>query len=105
VDVVRTCDIPIDELVGTATALIAKLEGNEDKNTLTYGGCTLKLHRVHLAMLAHAESCGGESSTRYTAAAIYACIVRDQDDPQTLDMLHELGKTWVSHLLFICKYQ
>ncbi|KAF8885588.1 hypothetical protein BD779DRAFT_1532590 [Infundibulicybe gibba] len=102
VEDLRSGDAPLSALVGAATTLIDIIAANEEKNTLEFGGSTLKLDAVLRAMLDHAEGCGGKDGKRYTASAISLCAV--QDDPnheKTLVMLHDLGKTWVSHLLFI----
>ncbi|KAF8342439.1 hypothetical protein F5887DRAFT_357699 [Amanita rubescens] len=53
-------------------------------------------------MLAHAESCGGENGKRYTATAICACVHEKRwNSPETLQALHGLALTWVTHLLFV----
>ena len=98
----KTGPIPLSSLVENATNLINKLADNNQKNNYTYGGSTLQLHAVLREMLRHAGDCGGEYGRRYAASAICACAIGD--DPDTPQMLHDLAETWLSHLLFICKY-
>jgi hypothetical protein len=101
---IKTGPTALETLVENATFLIYKLAENEEKDVYQYGGSTVKLHAVLRAMLVHADGCGGEQATRYTAAAIWGCVVNDDvQSADTLQMLHDLAETWVSHLLFICK--
>ena len=105
VDNIKTGQTALDALVKAANTLVDELASNEEKNTYKYGGSTLKLHPVLRAMLVHADGCGGKQGTRYTAAAILGCVVNDNSESaDTLQMLHDLAVTWISHLLFICKY-
>jgi hypothetical protein len=77
-----------------ATFLIDKLAANEEKDTYQ-GGSTVQLHAVLRAMLVHADGCSGKQGTRYTAAAIWACVVQDDtESADTLQMLHDLAETW-----------
>jgi hypothetical protein len=91
-------------LVETATALIDMISNNEHRNTFEYNSSMLKLHTILSVMLHHTEGCGGIDSKCYTASSICLCAIQnDLDNEQTLQMLHDLAKTWVSHLLFVCK--
>ncbi|KIJ91979.1 hypothetical protein K443DRAFT_126075 [Laccaria amethystina LaAM-08-1] len=64
---------------------------------------TVNLHAVMSAMLTCAEECGGESGKRYVASAITSCGCKGDDN--TIELLAALGTTWLTHLLFICKFQ
>ncbi|KAF5378070.1 hypothetical protein D9615_007499 [Tricholomella constricta] len=102
VDDLKTGPRSLQSLVETATALIDTFAANEQENTFDYNGSKLQLHDVLRAMLYHAEGCGGQGGNRYTASAICLCAVHDDpDNEKTLQMLRDLAKTWVSHLLFI----
>jgi len=106
VEDLKTGPTPLQSLVETATALIDMLAANEQKNIFEYNGSKLNLDAILRAMLHHAEGCGGETGERYTASAICRCAIRDDpENEQTLQMLHDLAKTWVSRLLLICKCQ
>jgi hypothetical protein len=106
IDDLKKGPTPLPTLVGTATKLINILAADEKNNNYKYGGSTVKLHAVLLAMLDHAENCGGEDGKRYTAAAICLCAVLDDpENKMTLQMLRDLSEFWISHLLFICKYE
>jgi hypothetical protein len=95
-----------DALVELATTLIANLAANDEHNNFRFSNSTLELHGVLREMLAHAQDCGGAAGRRYTAAAICSCAVGDDPTSEgTLEMLADLARTWVSHLLFICKWE
>jgi len=94
----------LEILLKMANALIDELARNEEKDVYIYGGSTLNLHLVLLAMLFHADGCGGEHGTRYVTAAVLACVINDDaESGDTLQMLRDLALTWVSHLLFVFK--
>ncbi|EDR06274.1 uncharacterized protein LACBIDRAFT_328943 [Laccaria bicolor S238N-H82] len=64
---------------------------------------TVNLHAVMSAMLTCVEECGGESGKRYVASAIISCGRKGDDN--TIELLAALGTTWLTHLLFIYKFQ
>lgn len=91
---IKTGPTALETLVEHATFLIDKLAANEEKDTYQ-GGSTVQLHAVLRAMLVHADGCSGKQGTRYTAAAIWACVVQDDtESADTLQMLHDLAETW-----------
>ncbi|KAM6494482.1 hypothetical protein JOM56_010843 [Amanita muscaria] len=96
--------LPLHELVLHAECFIDELGSEQGKDEIEYRGETFQAHGVLRAMLEHAEGCGsgGEYGKRYTATAICACVQDKQDGEETLDALHDLAATWVSHFLFVC---
>jgi hypothetical protein len=97
---------PLSHLVEQAEKLIATLASHKTYNQLPYGDREIKakieLHLILESMLHYAHDCGGEGGKRYTAAAICVCCREDGD--QTLGFLQDLVATWLSHLLFVCKW-
>jgi hypothetical protein len=95
---------PLADIVNRAEDLIAKLASHEEFDRLPYGSPDnqLKLSRALTAMLHYAEDCGGQGGKWYTGSAICAC--RCDEKEATLRGLQSLGTTWVSHLLFVCKW-
>ena len=65
---------------------------------------TVNLHAVMSAMLTCVEECGGKNGKRYVASAIVSCG-RKGDSDNMIELLAALGTTWLTHLLFICKFQ
>jgi hypothetical protein len=63
---------------------------------------SVNLHAVMSAMLTCAEECGGERGKRYVASAITSCGRKSDGD--VMELLAALGTTWLTHLLFICKF-
>ena len=96
----------LSHLVEQAEKLIATLASHKTYNQLPYGDreikAKIKLHLILESMLHYAHDCGGEGGKRYTAAAICVCCREDGD--QTLGFLQDLAATWLSHLLFVCKW-
>ncbi|KIL66743.1 hypothetical protein M378DRAFT_160219 [Amanita muscaria Koide BX008] len=95
--------LPLHELVSHAECFIDELGSEQGKDEIGYRGEKFQAHGVLRAMHEHAEGCGGEYGKRYTATAICACVKDKQDGEETLDALHDLAATWVSHFLFIFK--
>jgi len=97
---------PLSHLVEQAERLIATLASHKTYNQLPYGDreikAKIKLHLILESMLHYAHDCGGEGGKRYTAAAICVCCREDGD--RTLGFLQDLAGTWLSHLLFVCKW-
>ena len=99
-------NLNLADLVKKAEEMIKKFSADE-RNIFTYQKddkkATVNLHEVMSAMLACAEECGGESGKRYVALAITLC--GDKGDDNVVGLLVALGTTWLTHLLFICKFQ
>jgi hypothetical protein len=98
---------PSLDLVGKAKDMISNLSSHNVYNRVgtEYTSSNMfdvKLHRILESMLNYAGECGGENGLRYTAAAIFACY--QQDDEETLKYLQSLATTWLSHLLYVCKW-
>jgi len=97
-------NLPIIQLISQAERLINALGASNLDNVIEYESVKVQADKVLQAMLAQAESCGGENGKRYTATAICACVHEKQwNNPETLQALHDLALTWVSHLLFVCE--
>ena len=64
---------------------------------------TVNLYAIMSAMLTCVEECGGENGKRYVASAIVSCGCKGDDN--MIELLAALGTTWLTHLLFICKFQ
>jgi hypothetical protein len=97
-------NLPIPQLVSQAERLIRALGASTLNNVIEYENVKVQADKVLEAMLAHAESCGGENGKRYTATAICACVDEKRwNSPETLHTLHDLALTWVTHLLFVCE--
>ena len=106
IETVIQSEKPLSHLVEQAEKLIATLASHKTYNQLPYGDreikAKIKLHLILESMLHYAHDCGGEGGKRYTAAAIYVCC--REDGEQTLGFLQDLAATWLSHLLFVCKW-
>jgi hypothetical protein len=99
-------DEDLPNLVNKAEEMV-KIFSADQRNIFTYQEgdkkATVNLHAVMSAMLTRVEECGGESGKRYVASAIASC--GRKGDNNTIELLAALGTTWLTHLLFICKFQ
>jgi hypothetical protein len=98
-DAIQNGPTELKELVHEAKLRIESLRSHSLPHILEYEQNNLRLDLVLLAMLAHANECGGDRGTRYTASSILACD-KDSDPRKTL---LDLAITWFTHLLFLCE--
>lgn len=101
INTIRVSNIPLSDLVASAEKIVKKVFAPDPRSHYTYktdcDEISLKLDNVMLAMLAHAEECGGESGQRYVESAILACSKQDE----VVVALEALGTTWLIHFLFV----
>ncbi|KDQ53343.1 hypothetical protein JAAARDRAFT_197509 [Jaapia argillacea MUCL 33604] len=92
-----------EELVLEANKLIHRLSKTpEDEYRYDESKPGVKLHAILRELIDHAKSCGGTRGRRYAACAVVACSIDNkQDSTRTLQLLQELGQTWLSHFLFV----
>ena len=100
IQVVTESAVSLHELVDAAEKIINEKFAHDSESAFTYADISVQLDQVMMAMLACAEECGGESGKRYVASAILACC----EEEDVVGALVALGTTWLTHLLFICRY-
>ena len=94
----------IPQLISQAERLIRALGASNLDNVIEYESVRVQADKVLEAMLAQAESCGGENGKRYTATAICACVHDERwDSPEVLQELRGLALTWITRFLFVCE--
>ncbi|KXN86444.1 hypothetical protein AN958_10100 [Leucoagaricus sp. SymC.cos] len=105
IDTISKSDVTLQELVDAAEKIVNERFASDSKSTFKYkkgdDEISVQLDKVMVAMLAGAEECGGESGQRYVASAILACS-KEED---VVEALASLSITWLTHLLFICRFQ
>ena len=104
-NIIKNEQLSLSNLADRAEKMIPKLASHDRYNQLDSNTSkttvNVRLDRILTSMLHYAEDCGGEKSKRYTAAAICACYLRDEEE--SLKYLQSLATTWLSHLLYVCK--
>ena len=99
-------DEDLSNLVNNADEMV-KMFSADQRNIFTVQKgdkkATVNLHAVMSAMLTCVEECGGKNGKRYVASAIVSCGRKGDDN--MIELLAALGTTWLTHLLFICKFQ
>ena len=99
-------DEDLPNLVNKAEEML-KMFSTDQRNTFKCQKgdekATVNLHAVMSAILTCVEECGGEKGKRYVASAIVSCGCKGDDN--VVELLAALGTTWLTHLLFICKFQ
>ena len=99
-------DENLTNLVTKAEEMLKMFSGDQRNSFTVQKGdkkATMNLHAVMSAMLTCVEECGGKNGKRYVASAIVSCGCKGDDN--VIELLAALGTTWLTHLLFICKFQ
>ena len=99
-------DEDLPNLVTKADEMLKMFSANQRNIFAVQKGdkkATVNLHAVMSAMLTCVEECGGKNGKRYVASAIVSCGRKGDDN--MIELLAALGTIWLTHLLFICKFE
>ncbi|KAF9035289.1 hypothetical protein BJ165DRAFT_1615629 [Panaeolus papilionaceus] len=103
IEVIKSSEIPLEELVEKAETLINEVLAPDTRHLFTHENgdsqLSVELDKVILAMITYAEECGGKDGKRYVASAVIAC----SEEEDAIQALAALGTTWLTHLLFVFK--